>query len=141
MTNPATIPDSHRNLLEGPVFAVLTTLMPDYQPQSSVVWADFDGEYVLINTAKGRTKERNMAQRPKVSVLALDTNQPYRWIEVRGEVVEITEEGGVEHIDKLARMYTGQPGYYGYVAPAAQREKETRVICKIKPTRVIAFGA
>ena len=137
----ATIPDSHRDLLTGPVYAVLTTLMPDGQPQSSVVWADYDGEYVLVNTAKGRQKERNMAERPKVTVLAIDTDQPFRWIEVRGEVSEITEEGGVAHIDKMAQLYAGQPSYYGHVAPASQATQETRVICKIVPARVVAFGS
>lgn len=141
MTTAATIPDSYRDLLEGPIFAILTTLMPDGQPQSSVVWADYDGAHVLVNTAKGRQKERNMSARPKVTVLAIDTNQPYRWIEVRGEVVEITEEGGVDHIDKMARLYTGSPSYYGHVSPAAQADQETRVICRIRPTRVVAFGA
>jgi PPOX class probable F420-dependent enzyme len=137
----ATIPASHEGLLTGPIFAVLTTLMPDGQPQSSVVWTDYDGTHLLINTAKGRQKERNMAERPKVTVLAIDTNQPFFWLEVRGEVVEITEEGGAEHIAKLANLYDGAPAYYGYVAPAELADKETRVICKIKPTRVIAFGA
>lgn len=137
----ATVPSSHEELLTGPVYAVLTTLMPDNQPQSSVVWVDYDGEYVLVNTAKGRRKERNMAARPKVSVLAIDTNQPFKWVEVRGEVVEITEQGGKEHIDKLARLYAGAPKYYGHVSPADQEQQETRVICKIKPTNVIAYGA
>ena len=134
------IPESHRDLLTGPVYAVLTTLMPDNQPQSSVVWADFDGTHVMVNTAEGRRKERNMAERPQVSVLAIDTTQPFRWLEVRGEVVEITEVGALEQIDKLAQVYTGAPAYYGHVTPAEQKGQETRVTCKIKPTRVVAFG-
>ncbi|MCC6456527.1 MAG: PPOX class F420-dependent oxidoreductase [Caldilineaceae bacterium] len=137
----ATIPESHRDLLTGPVFAVLTTLMPDNQPQSSVVWTDFDGENVLVNTVLGRQKARNMAERPKVSLLAIDTNHPFRWVEVRGEVEEMTEEGAAEHIAALAKLYTGSPTYYGSVAPAEQAEKETRVICKIKPTRVVTSGS
>jgi PPOX class probable F420-dependent enzyme len=136
----ATIPESHRDLLTGPVFAVLTTLMPDSQPQSSVVWTDFDGENVLVNTVLGRQKARNMAERPKVSLLAIDTNHPFRWLEVRGEVEEMTEDGAADHIAALARLYTGSPAYYGYVAPAEQAEKETRVICKIEPIRVVTSG-
>lgn len=136
----AVIPDSHKPLLTGKTYVVLTTLMPDNQPQSSVVWVDFDGEYVVVNTAAGRQKARNMEARPKVTVLAMDTNNPYYWLEVRGEIAELTAEGGVEGIDHLARKYMGVPEYYGHVAPAEQRDKETRLVCKIKPTRVIAFG-
>lgn len=136
----ATIPKSHQDLLTGPIFAVLTTLMPDNQPQSTVVWADYDGNHVLVNTAAGRQKARNMAARPQVSLVAIDTNHPFRWLEVRGEVEEMTEEGAVESIDRLANIYTGAPSYYGHAAPAEQAEKETRLLCKIKPTRVIAYG-
>ncbi len=136
----ATIPESHKALLTGPIYAVLTTLMPDNQPQSSVVWVDYDGTHVTVNTAAGRQKERNMSERPKVSVLAIDTSKPFYWIEVRGEVVEITEEGADADIDKLATIYTGAPAYYGHVTPIEQKAQETRVICKIKPTRVLAFG-
>ena len=135
------IPESHRDLLTGPVYAVLTTLMPDNQPQSSVVWTDFDGTHVMVNTVEGRQKQRNMAERPRVTVLAIDTTQPFRWLEVRGEVVEITEEGAMTQIDKLAQIYTGAPAYYGHVSPAEQEGRETRVTCKIKPTRVLAYGA
>jgi PPOX class probable F420-dependent enzyme len=134
------IPQSHRDLLEKPVYAVLTTLMPDGQPQSTVVWCDLDGDTVRVNTARGRQKERNMAARPKVSIITIDPNNPFRWIEVRGDVVEITEEGGEAHIDQLAQQYVGVQNYYGDFAPAEQRDQETRVICKIKPTRVVAFG-
>lgn len=137
---PAEIPASHRDLLERPIYTVLTTLMPDGQPQSSIVWADIDGDLVRVNTARGRQKERNMAARPKVSLLAMEPDNPFRWLEVRGEVIEIIEEGGEAHIDKLAQEYVGKPGYYGHWAPAEAREQETRIICKIKPTRVIAFG-
>ena len=136
----AIIPDSHKQLLTGKTYVVLTTLMPDNQPQSSVVWVDYDGECVIINTAAGRQKARNMQERPKVTVLAMDTANPYYWLEVRGEISEITEEGGVEGIDHLARKYMDVPEYYGHVAPADQRNKETRLMCKFKPTRVIAFG-
>ncbi|MBN1285033.1 MAG: PPOX class F420-dependent oxidoreductase [Anaerolineae bacterium] len=135
----AKIPDSHQDLLEGPVYAVVTTIMPDGQPQSSVVWASYDGEYVLFNTARGRQKDKNLQNNPKVSLLAIDTNQPFRWIEVRG-TVEMTEEGGLDHINQLAKLYAGVDKYYGGVAPAELKGKETRVVCKITPTRVVTFG-
>jgi hypothetical protein len=75
-----------------------------------------------------------------VSIVAIEPENPFRWIEVRGEVIEITESGGVEHIDKLAKEYVGAPSYYGNSAPAEAADTETRVICIIQPTRVIAFG-
>jgi PPOX class probable F420-dependent enzyme len=96
------IPDSHKPLLEGAVYVILTTLMPDGQPQSTVVWASYDGEYIYVNTAEGRQKPENIRRDPRVTLVAIDTNSPYYWIEVRGKVVEMTEEGGVEHINELA---------------------------------------
>lgn len=133
-----TIPDSHKDLLEKPVYAALTTLMPDGQPQSTVVWADYDGQYVRINVTRGRQKTKNMERNPKVSLLAVDPQDPFRWIEVRGTVEEITEQGGVEHIEALARKYVGR-GYYGDFAPAERRNQETRLLVKIRPTKVVIF--
>lgn len=134
------IPESHKKLLTDRYFAVLTTLMPDNQPQSTVVWADYDGEHVIVNTVLGRQKARNMAARPQVSLLAIDTNEPFFWLEVRGKVVEMTEEGALDHINKLAKLYTGAPEYYGHVAPAEAKGKERRVIYKIEPTRIVTSG-
>ncbi|HEX6387565.1 MAG TPA: PPOX class F420-dependent oxidoreductase [Anaerolineae bacterium] len=136
----ATIPDSHVDLLEGPVHVALATLMPDGQPQVTVVWCNYDGEYVLVNTARGRQKEQNMNERPKVTILAVDPDDPYRWLEVRGTVEEMTEEGAVDHISNLARLYKDVPAYYGYAAPAERRNRETRVMVKIRPTHVNAYG-
>jgi PPOX class probable F420-dependent enzyme len=134
------IPDSHKDLLEGPVFVVLSTLMPDNQPQSTVVWCSYDGTHVLTNTARGRQKEKNISERPKATVVAIDPENPYRYIEVRGVVEEITEEGAMDHINQLAQLYMNKEKYYGGVAPADQEGKEIRVICKIKPTKVNANG-
>ena len=136
----AMIPESHRDLLEEPVFVTLATVMPDGQPQCSVVWCSYDGEHVLINTTRGRQKAENMAERPKVTLLAIDPEDPYRYLEVRGKVIEMTEEGALEHIDALAKQYLNAPSYYGHAAPAENQEKETRVICKIEPTRARPFG-
>lgn len=135
----ATIPDSHKDLLEKPVFVTFVTVMPDGQPQASVVWCDFDGEYVFLNTARHRQKDKNLTARPMATVLAVDPQNPYRYLEVRGQVAEVTEEGGVDHIDKLAQQYTGKQKYYGDFAPAEFADQETRVIYKIKPTKVVAF--
>ncbi len=134
------IPDTHQDLLEQPIYVTLATVMPDGQPQLSVVWWDYDGEYVFVNTAKGRLKERNMAARPQVTFLALDPQNNFRYLEVRGTVVEMTEVGAAAHIDKMAKKYVGADKYYGGVQPADQEGKEVRVLCKIKPTKVVAFG-
>jgi PPOX class probable F420-dependent enzyme len=130
------IPESFRDLLEKPVVVTLATVMPDGQPQLSAVWYSYDGEYLLVNSARGRQKDKNMQERPQVSILAVDPQNPYRYLEVRGEVVEITEKGAKESIDELARKYTGSPSYYGHVAPAELENKEVRVLYKIRPTHV-----
>lgn len=130
------IPESYRDLIDGPVHVSFATTMPDGQPQLSVIWCNSDSNHVLINTARGRQKVKNIARNKQVTLLALDPDNPYRFIEIRGLVVEITEEGAVDHIDELARIYTGYPGFYDYVATAEQRLKETRLLCRIKPTRV-----
>lgn len=134
----ATIPDSHRDLLVEPVTGILTTMMPDGQPQSSMVWADYDGEHVLVNTALERRKSRNMQANPKVTLLVIDPKQGDRWIEVRGTVVEITEEGAIAHADQQTQRYTGNQNqhFYGDIYPVEAQAKETRVIVKIAPVKV-----
>jgi PPOX class probable F420-dependent enzyme len=134
------VPASHRDLLEGPVFVSLATLMPDGQPQVTVVWCDYDGTYVLVNTARGRQKEKNMSERPVATILAVDPDDPYRYLEVRGSVVAITEDGALDHINKLASIYVDRPSYYGGWAPAERESQEVRVICKIAPTHVRTIG-
>lgn len=133
---PASIPDTHLDLLQTPVHAVLTTMMPDGMPQSSIVWIDYDGEYLLINTTLERQKGRNMRVNPRVTVLVIDPKDSSRWIEVRGQVAEITRECAQEHADKLTQRYTDKQYFYGDIYPVAQRQKETRVIVKIRPRKV-----
>lgn len=129
------IPDSHIDLLVEPVHAVLTTMMPDGQPQSSLVWCDYDGTYVRVNTSRERKKGKNMQANPKVTLLLIDLHDSGRWMEIRGEV-EITEDGALEHLDEITRQYTNKPCYYGHIFPVEKRERETRIICKIKPKKV-----
>jgi len=138
MSNP--IPVAYRDLIDGPVLVVAATTMPDGQPQLSVIWCNADEDHVLLNTVRGRQKERNLLRDAKISIFALDPQNPYRFIEIRGVVEEITEEGAVDHIDELARLYTGAPSYYGHQAPAERRMQETRIILKVKPTRIRAQG-
>lgn len=132
------IPVSHKDLLEGPIYVTLITVMPDGQPQATPVWASYDGERIWVNSALGRQKDRNMRRNPRVTVVAIDPQNPFRWIEVRGTVDEITEEGGVEHINALSQLYTGNADYYAF-NPSA-RGRETRVIYKIRPHKVNFMG-
>ena len=131
-----TIPNTHLDLFREPVHGVLTTMMPDGMPQSSVVWVDYDGEYVLINTTLERQKGRNMQSNPKVTVLVIDPKDSSRWVEVRGLVMEMTRSGAEAHADKLTQRYCpGKRHFYGDVYPPEQKEKETRVIVKIQPIK------
>jgi PPOX class probable F420-dependent enzyme len=131
--------DSHKDLLTGPVPVTLATVMPDGQPQLTVVWCTYDGTHILVSTARGRMKEKNMRARPMATLMAVDTANPFRYLEVRGRV-EITQDGAMDLINQLAMLYMGQPKYYGGVAPADLEAQEERVICKILPQRVHAFG-
>jgi PPOX class probable F420-dependent enzyme len=128
------IPESHQDLFERESFAHFATLMPDGTPQVTPVWIDADDGDVLVNTARGRQKEKNVRRDPKVGLSILDPEDPYRYISVRGEVVEVTEEGAVEHIDSLAERYMGVSEY-----PHHGDEDGERVIIRIRP-RGIATG-
>jgi PPOX class probable F420-dependent enzyme len=110
--------------------------MPDGHPQASLVWVDYDGRHVLINTTLERQKSRNIQANPRVTLLVVDPEDSSRWIEVRGHVDEMTEEGAVEHADMLTQRYTGLKRFYGDIYPEEQWALETRVIAKIEPDRV-----
>ena len=131
-----TIPDRIKDLLERPIVVALATTMADNTPQATPVWFNWDGERIWINTARGRAKDDNMTERPNVSILSVDPSNPYRYLEVRGIVDEITEDGAVDHINFLSARYRNQPDYYG--ADLERKARETRVIYKIRPTRVLA---
>ena len=129
------IPSSHLDLLTRPIHGVLTTMMPDGQPQSSLVWCNFDGEFACLNTTLERQKGRNLSANPKATLLVVDPENSARYIEIRGEV-ELVQIGAVQHLDVLTRQYTRHPGYYGYVFPIDQQEKETRVICRLHARKI-----
>jgi PPOX class probable F420-dependent enzyme len=133
---PVTIPASHRDLLTDAVHGVLTTMMPDGQPQCCVVWVDYDGACVRINTTLERQKGRNMRANPLVTLLVIDPRDDSRWIEVRGRVIALRREGAEAHADVLARRSTGKRHFYGGVFPVEQRQRETRVIALIEPRKV-----
>ena len=129
------IPASHLDLLTRPICAVLTTIGGDGQPQSSLVWVDVDAECARVNTTLERQKGRNLLADPRVSLLVVDPDNTARFIQIRG-VAELVHDGAVQHLDELTREYTRHPGYYGHIYPEAQRERETRVICRIHARRI-----
>ena len=136
------IPSAQRDLAECPPVAALTTVMPDGYPQTSVVWCDFDGECIRINTMRGFAKERNMRRNPRVTLLCYDPRQPLRYLEVRGTVVEMTEDGAVAHLDALASKYAGRRiRYFGDAIPARYAETEIPILCRVRPTHVVAVDA
>ena len=136
---PDEIPVSHRDLVECPRAAVLTTVTSDGYPHTSVVWCDFDGVHVRVNTMRGFQKERNMRREPRVALLCFDPREPLRYLEVRGTVAEMTDREAPEHLDSLASKYLGRPvHYFGDVIPARFAETETPVRCLIRPSRVVA---
>ena len=132
-----TIPDSHRDLLSGPYYAIFTTMAPDGMPENTIVWCSLDGDTVLVNTAEGRRKESNVRQNPKVALCVLDPEDAFRWIDVRGEVDEIEPDPTYANIDLHAKIYTGADSYYGGVQPADMAGAEERIIFRIKPERVV----
>lgn len=131
---PAALPEKYRDLFHKKAFANLATLMQDGHPQVTPVWCDFDGTYVIVNTAKDRVKDRNMKRDPRVSLAIMDPDNPYRYLEVRGRVVENTETGADQHIDKMAKKYLGQDKY-PYRQPG-----EVRVLYKIAPEKFSSMG-
>ncbi len=131
----ATIPDKYLDLLRHKkAFANLATLMPDGRPQVTPVWIDYDGESLIFNSARGRQKDRNVRRDPRVSLSIVDPDNPYRYLEVRGRVFDITQEGADASIDKLAKKYLGVDKY-----PSAQ-PGEVRVIYKVRPEHVHGNG-
>ena len=128
------IPDQFKDLFSKVAFAQLATLMPDGSPQVTPVWCDFDGTNVRVNSAKGRVKDKNMRRDKKVALSVQDPENPYRYLAMRGEVVEITEEGADAHIDALAKKYLGKDKY-PFRGPG-----EVRVIYKIRPVNVHTMG-
>jgi PPOX class probable F420-dependent enzyme len=130
----ADIPKDFLDLFEKKGFANLATLMPDGSPQVTPVWVELESGEVVVNSAKGRRKDLNMRNRPRVALSIQDPENPYRYLEVRGTVVDITEDGGDAHIDKLAKKYLGVDEY------PYRQEGEVRVIYRIRPEKVSTYG-
>jgi len=126
------IPKSHQDLVEDEkrAFAHLATIMKDGSPQITTVWFNTDGNYILINSLKGRVKVENMRERPKVAMIIPDPKDPYRYLQIKGRVEEITTAVAREHIDVLAGKYIGTAHYKGF------HHGDVRIIYKILPESV-----
>jgi PPOX class probable F420-dependent enzyme len=128
------IPEKYHDILNKKAFAQLATIMPDGTPQVSPVWFEFDGQNIVINSAKGRVKDRNMRRDPRVGLDIQDPDNPYRHVSIRGRVVHITEDGADAHIDKLTKKYINQDRY------PYRGQGEVRVIYKIEPEAAHTMG-
>ncbi|MBZ5648791.1 MAG: PPOX class F420-dependent oxidoreductase [Acidobacteriia bacterium] len=130
----AKIPQKYLDLFDKKAFGSLGTLMPDGSPQVTPVWVDRDGDTVMVNTARGRQKDKNIKRDPRVSITLIDPENPYRYLEIRGRVVETTEQGAKNHIDKMAKKYLGVDKY-PYAQPG-----EVRMLLRIQPEHVSSMG-
>jgi len=128
------IPEKYLDLFEKKAFAHLATLMKDGSPQVTPVWVDYDGKYVRFNSALGRVKDQNVRRDPRVAMSIQDPDNPYRYLEIRGRVVEITQNGADDHINKLSQKYLGIPVY------PSRRPGEVRVLYRIEPQKVSSMG-
>jgi PPOX class probable F420-dependent enzyme len=124
------LPDALLDLLRRPSPCFLATLMPDGSPQLTQTWVDTDGHDVLVNTVRGHQKVRNIERDPRVALNVADPDDPSRYFEVRGRVVEVTEDGAREHIDELSQRYIGRayPWFGG--------RDQVRLLIRIAPDKV-----
>ena len=125
----AEVPEAYHDLFETRSFAFVATLLPDGTPHVTPTWVDFDGEFVLVNTVRDNRKDRNVQADPSVALAIADPENPYRYLSVRGEVVERREEGARDHLDTLAARYTGEARYPG-------PDGDARVVHVIRPDAV-----
>ena len=128
------IPESHAHILESKALLYLALTQKDGSPQVSPVWFDTEDGLIRINSAKGRLKDKIMRARPAVAAAIVDPENPFTWIQIRGSVVKITEEGADAHIDKLANKYLGVETYQNRTAG------QVRVLYKIRPEKVFTMA-
>ena len=122
------IPSQFLDLFQKKAFASLATVMPDGTAQVTPVWVDYDGGRVIVNSARGRRKDKNMKVGASVALAIMDPDNPYRHLQVRGRVSEVTEQGADAHIDRMAKKYLGKDKY------PFRQPGEVRVIYRITPT-------
>lgn len=137
-TSENKIPESHLDLIDGPYTVALSTVLPSGQPQTTPVWCNRKGDDIYINVMKGFRKEKNMRANPKVSLLVYDPKNPLHNIEIRGLVVDMTEEGAIEHNDELAQLYMHKPDakFFGDAVPAELISTHIPVKVRIMPTHI-----
>lgn len=128
------IPEKYMDLFKKKAFGNLGTIMADGSPQVTPVWIDYDGKHVIFNSALGRVKDKNIRRDPRVSISVVDPDNPYRHLDIRGKVVEITQNGADDNINKLSQKYLGNP-VYPYRQPG-----EVRVLYKVQPEKVGVMG-
>jgi PPOX class probable F420-dependent enzyme len=128
-SSQSVIPAQAHSLFKNRNFAFLSTIMEDGSPQISPVWVDMEGDEILVNTAEGRVKQRNIARDPRVAISIVDSANPYTMVTVRGRVVRQDAEGAQTHIDLMAKKYLGLDKY-PFAAPG-----EKRVLLRIKPEK------
>lgn len=128
------IPDSHLDMFERPIFATIATLYPDGAPHLTPIWIDVEDGHLLFTVIAGHVKDRNMQKDPRVAITLFDPENPYRYIMVRGEVIEITKNGAFEHSQKMAKKYLGPDGEYIF------GEGEYPHLFKVRPNKVSARG-
>lgn len=128
------IPENFQDLLtnEKKAYLYLATTMQDGTPQVTPVWFNTDGEHILINSAAGRIKDKNMRIRPAVALCIADPADPYRYIQIQGKVIQYTTKGADDHIDQLSFKYTGREKY------TSRKPNEQRVTYKIQPIKIDA---
>jgi PPOX class probable F420-dependent enzyme len=124
-----TVPSEYRDLFEKRSFAFVATLLPDGSPHVTPTWIDFDGDHLLVNTVRDNRKDRNVRRDPRVALAVADPENPYRYLAVRGEVVERREDGARDHLNELAERYTGRAEYAG---PGGEK----RVVLVVRPDDV-----
>ena len=130
----AAIPQAYRDLFDKKAFAHIATVGRDGTPQVTPVWIDYDGTHVRFNTARGRVKTRNLERNPTIAISVQDPENPYRYVQVKGRVTEMTEQGADAHIDALAKKYLGQDRY------PHRRPGEVRVTVKVAPEKIQSMG-
>src|SRR5438105_2060711 len=130
----ATIPEAYSDLLKTKALAMLATIGPDGAPQVTPVWFDYDGQNIIFNTARGRQKDKNMQRTPKVALAIVDPANPYRYMQIRGTIVESTEKGANDVINRLAKKYIDKDVYpWG-------KPDEVRITYKVRPEKVQTMG-
>ena len=131
----AIIPDKYLDLLQQKkAFAIISTVMPDGSPQVTPVWFDYTNGIVRVNTARGRVKARTLKTGARVALAIVDPDNPYRYVQIRGRVRRVSEDGAARHIDALAKKYLGKDKY-PYAPPG-----EVRVMAEIEPTSASGMG-